>query len=102
MAKKKPKRKRRKVSYERERTILAEEQTILSKERTILSFMRTGITFIVLGIAVVTFSITLFEVFGNTALFNMQLVGWILVIIGFAEIFESYRRLRKYQKKMKQ
>ena len=83
-------RKKRPVSFEKERTVLAEEQTILSKERTILSYMRTGLTFVVAGIAVNNF-------FPNIA---TQIVGWILIFIGFFEIIESYRRLAKYKKKM--
>lgn len=88
---------RRRISYEEERTILAQEQTILSKERTILSFMRTGLTFIVLGLGIVSVS----ELVGE-ALIAVQAVGWVIVVIGFAEVFESYRRLRRYQNKMKE
>lgn len=83
-------RKKRRVSLEEERTILAEEQTILSKERTILSYMRTGLTFVVAGIAVNNF-------FPNI---STQVVGWILIFVGFFEIVESYRRLMRYKKKM--
>jgi len=92
----KPKKKARRITHEEERTILAEEQTILSKERTILSFMRTGLTFIVLGLAVVSIS----GIVGDV-LIAVQAVGWEIVVIGFAEVFESYRRLKRYQNKMK-
>lgn len=98
MPKRKAKRKapRKKcITHDDERTLLAYEQTILSKERTILSFMRTGLTFIVLGLAIVSIS----GIVGDVLL-SVQAVGWVIVIIGFAEVAESYRRLRIYQNKV--
>jgi len=71
--------------------ILHEEEVILSKQRTILSFMRTGLAFIVAGIATVGF----FQTFGSA-----QIIGYILVGIGFVEVFESMRRLITKQKDM--
>jgi len=82
---------RRRVSFEEERTILAEEQTILSKERTILSFMRTGLAFIGTGLVII-------NIFPSST--PTQIIGWLLVLIGFAEIAESYRRLKVYKRKM--
>ena len=70
--------------------IYEEEQLLLSKERTILSFMRTGLTFITAGIVVSSF-------FSQT---SAQVVGYILVGIGFIEVFESIRRLIVKQKEM--
>ena len=67
-----------------------QQQIILSKERTILSFMRTGLAFIGIGIIVINF-------LSSQA---TQVIGWALVLIGFVEIIESYKRLRKYQRKM--
>lgn len=63
--------------------IYEEQQLILSKERTILSFMRTGLTFVTAGIVVASF-------FSQT---TAHVVGYILVGIGFIEVFESIRRL---------
>ena len=63
--------------------IYEEQQLILSKERTILSFMRTGLTFVTAGIVIASF-------FSQT---TAQAVGYILVGIGFIEVFESIRRL---------
>lgn len=75
------------------RTFLAMEQTLLSKERTILSFMQTGLAFIGVGIVI----INIFATSGWSVL-----VGSILIVIGFLEIVESYRRLLRYQKKMRE
>ncbi|MFH1474195.1 MAG: DUF202 domain-containing protein [Candidatus Aenigmatarchaeota archaeon] len=69
--------------------IYQEEQLVLSKQRTILSFMRTGLAFITAGIVVAGF----FQDF-ETA----QIVGFILMGIGFIEVFESIRRLIQKQK----
>jgi uncharacterized membrane protein YidH (DUF202 family) len=71
---------------------LSKERTILSKERTILSFMQTGLAFIGVGIVVI-------NIFGATS-HPSELVGWVLVVIGFAEVLESLRRLAKYRRKM--
>ena len=72
--------------------ILQEEQLVLSKQRTILSFMRTGLAFVVAGIAAAGF----FQGF-ETA----QIVGYILIGIGFIEVFESIRRLILNHKELK-
>jgi uncharacterized membrane protein YidH (DUF202 family) len=69
-----------------------EEQLLLSKERTILSFMRTGLTFVTAGIVVASF-------FSQT---TAQVVGYILVGIGFIEVFESIRRLIVKQRELGQ
>ena len=74
----------------RKQTILSEERTILSKERTILSFMQTGLAFIGAGIIII-------NVLADNA---SHIVGWALVLIGFVEVLESYRRLSRYRKKM--
>jgi uncharacterized membrane protein YidH (DUF202 family) len=71
--------------------ILEEEQVLLSKERTVLSFMRTGLAFITAGVAIVGFFQTL-----QLA----QMVGYILVGIGFVEVFESIRRLVEKQREL--
>lgn len=70
--------------------ILSEERTILSKERTILSFMQTGLTSIGLGI-VLTYYLK------ETL---MTYVGYILILTGFIEVFESMRRLKTKQKEV--
>ena len=72
--------------------ILQEEQVVLSKQRTILSFMRTGLAFVTAGIVIAGF----FQNFEPA-----QIVGYILVGIGFIEVFESIRRLITKQKEMK-
>lgn len=64
--------------------IYEEQQLILSKERTILSFMRTGLAFVTAGIVIAGF----FE-----SLKAALVTGYILVGIGFIEVFESIRRL---------
>lgn len=71
--------------------ILEEEQVLLSKERTVLSFMRTGLAFITAGVAIIGFFQTL-----QLA----QMVGYILVGIGFVEVFESIRRLVEKQREL--
>lgn len=72
--------------------IYQEQQVVLSKQRTILSFMRTGLAFIATGIVVAGF----FQNYGPA-----QITGYILVGIGFIEVFESMRRLFVKQKEMK-
>lgn len=71
--------------------LIAEEEILLSKERTILSFMRTALAFIGVGVVIIRFM--------NETVF--QVIGYGLVILGFAEVLESYRRLREKQKIMK-
>ena len=78
------------IDYRKEKLLLMREQTILSKERTILSFMRTGLASIGAGIVII-------NIFSSTSAF---IIGWAFVLTGIVEIFESYRRLRIYQKKM--
>lgn len=72
--------------------IMQEEQVVLSKERTILSFMRTGLAFVVAGISVAGF-------FQNVEM--AQIIGYILVGIGFIEVAESIRRLLEKQRELK-
>ena len=69
------------------------EQLLLSKERTILSFMRTGLAFVTAGIVIAGF-------FQNYQ--PAQVVGYLLVAIGFVETFESIRRLVLKQKEIKE
>ena len=69
--------------------ILQEEQVLLSKQQTILSFMRTGLAFITAGIVVASF----FQSYEPA-----QIVGYILIGIGFVEVSESIRRLIQKQK----
>ena len=71
--------------------ILEEEQVLLSKQRTILSFMRTGLAFVTAGVALAG----LFQRFELA-----QIVGFILIGIGFVEVFESIRRLIQKQKEL--
>ncbi|MBM3303640.1 MAG: DUF202 domain-containing protein [Candidatus Aenigmarchaeota archaeon] len=85
--------KKRRLSQTENRTFLAMEQTLLSKERTILSFIQTGLAFIGVGIVVI-------NVFSGSPL--SVLVGSVLMLIGFVEIVESYRRMRHYQKRMRE
>lgn len=77
--------------FMKQQTLLSKERTILSKERTILSFIQTGLAFIGVGIVII-------NVFPD----NIQstVVGTALILIGFVEILESYRRLSKYRRKM--
>ena len=71
-------------------TLLSEEQVLLSKERTILTFMNTAVAFIGVGLITV-------NVFKDSA---FQLIGYMLIIVGFVEIGESVRRLKKKQKNL--
>src|SRR3989338_2104235 len=82
---------RKALSLEEERTLYVQEQTLLSKERTVLSFMQTGLAFIGAGVVV---SSVLSQL-------EFKVLGWILILIGFAEVVESWRRLRKYQGRMR-
>jgi len=86
-----PKKFRKKVGSEEEQTLLIKEQVVLSKERTILSFMRTALAAIGAGVVLVN----LFP--GN---YTIWVMGWALILIGMVEVFESYRRMSHYRKKM--
>jgi len=83
--------KRKNIHLEQKMALMTREQLILSKERTILSFMRTGLAFIGAGVVVL-------NLFKDN--YPSCVIGWMLVLIGFVEILESYRRLRVYKKKM--
>lgn len=83
-------RRKKPLDYKKEKILLMREQTILAKERTVLSFMRTGLASIGAGIVIV-------NIFPTT---EAWIVGWAFVLSGIVEIFESYRRLRQYKKKM--
>lgn len=90
------------MKLEKERTKLTEEQlwlseerTVLSKERTILAFLQTGLAFIAVGIAVINLAAAHFLQDPYT-----PWIGWVLVAIGFIEILDSVRRLRRYKKTM--
>lgn len=85
-----PKRKSKIEKIEEKELVLSEERTILSKERTILSFMQTGLAFIGIGIIVANY-------FKETI---VHVIGYILIVIGFIEVLESIRRLRKKQKEI--
>jgi uncharacterized membrane protein YidH (DUF202 family) len=82
---------KKKLDYRKEKLLLLREQTILAKERTILSFMRTGLASIGAGIVII-------NLFSSST--PSVIVGWAFMLTGIVEIFESYRRLREYQKKM--
>jgi uncharacterized membrane protein YidH (DUF202 family) len=78
------------VKSENRAILLKEEEVILAKERTILSFMQTGLASIGVGIVLVK----LFQEL------PFQIAGFILILIGIVESYESGRRLRKKQKEM--
>ena len=71
-------------------TLLREEEVVLAKERTILAFMQTGLASIGVGIVLVKLFIE----------WPFQLAGFILIVIGLLESYESGRRLRRKQKEM--
>jgi uncharacterized membrane protein YidH (DUF202 family) len=71
--------------------IMEEEELLLSKERTILSFMRTGLAFITAGAAI-------FGIFQTLVV--ARAIGYILVGVGFVEVFESMRRLVAKQREI--
>jgi uncharacterized membrane protein YidH (DUF202 family) len=89
------------LTPEQERTLFLKEQTVLAKERTILSFMRTGLGFITAGFAIVAATAVLRDFFSINPVASF-IIGWAIVGVGFLEIIESFRRLRKYKGKMKQ
>ena len=66
-------------------TLLREEEVVLAKERTILAFMQTGLASIGVGIVLV-------KLFTE---WPFQLAGFILIVIGLLESYESGRRLRR-------
>ena len=70
--------------------LLKEEEVILAKERTILAFMQTGLASIGVGVVLV-------KLFTE---WTFQIAGFILIMIGIVESYESGRRLRKKQKEM--
>jgi uncharacterized membrane protein YidH (DUF202 family) len=71
-------------------TLLREEEVLLAKERTILAFMQTGLASIGVGVVLV-------KLFTE---WPFQIAGFILIMIGIVESYESGRRLRKKQKEM--
>ena len=68
-----------------------EEELLLSKERTVLSFMRTGLGFVTAGAAIFGF----FQ-----SLLLARIIGYVLLVIGFVEVFESLRRLVSKQREI--
>lgn len=78
------------VKRENRTILLKEEEVLLAKERTILSFMQTGLAAIGIGIILV-------KLFQEVP---FQLAGFILLLIGIVESYESGRRLRIKQKEM--
>jgi uncharacterized membrane protein YidH (DUF202 family) len=92
---------KKRIALEEERTLFMKEQTILSKERTILSFMRTGLGFITAGFAIIA-ATAILESFLKVHPMLSFTIGSAIVIVGFLEIIESFRRLNAYRKKMKE
>jgi uncharacterized membrane protein YidH (DUF202 family) len=92
---------KRKITEDEERTLFVKEQTLLSKERTILSFMRTGLGFITAGFAIIA-ATSILENFMNVHPMISFTIGSAIVIVGFIEIAESFRRLRVYRNKMRE
>jgi len=72
--------------------ILQKEQLVLAKERTILAFMQVGLASIGVGVIIVKFF--------DDMIFRA--IGYLLVIVGGLEAYESTRRLRKKQKEMEE
>ncbi len=89
------------MTLEEERTLFVKEQTVLAKERTILSFMRTGLGFITAGFAIIA-ATAILEAFFKMSPMTSFVIGWGIVIVGFIEIIESFRRLRVYREKMRE
>jgi len=77
--------------FVRDQTLLSKERTVLSKERTILSFIQTGVAFIGVGVVII-------NVFFNNL--ESVIVGTALILLGFIEVIDSYRRLSRYRQKM--
>ena len=79
------------MAKKEDRTILLkQEEVVLAKERTILSFMQTGLAAIGIGIILVKFFQEIY----------FQIAGFILILIGIIEAYDSGRRLRIKQKEM--
>ncbi len=80
----------RRRKKEDKEVLLSEERTLLSKERTILSFMSTALAFIGIGVVII-------KLFENSP---FQIIGFLIIAVGFVEIGESLRRLKRKQKMM--
>jgi len=78
------------AKIENKSILLKEEEVILAKERTILSFMQTGLASIGIGVVLVKLFTEL----------PFQIAGFMLIVIGVIESYESGRRLRKKQREM--
>lgn len=70
--------------------LLKEEEVLLAKERTILAFMQTGLAAVGIGIILVKLFQEIY----------FQLAGFVLILVGIVEAYESARRLRLKQKEM--
>lgn len=75
----------------KEQVELSRERTVLSKERTVLAFMQTALAFIGVGIVII-------NVFPTSQI--SLIVGGALILIGFVEVIDSLRRMKKYKRKM--
>jgi len=72
--------------------ILQREQLVLAKERTILAFMQVGLASIGVGVIVAKFFDDLI----------FRTMGYLLIVVGGLEAYESTRRLRRKQKEMEE
>jgi uncharacterized membrane protein YidH (DUF202 family) len=84
-------RRKRSISVVEKQEVLSEERTVLSRERTVLSFMQTGLAFMGVGVVII-------NVFKEQP--GYIVLGALLVLIGFAEVVESVRRLVRQKRMM--
>ncbi len=72
-------------------TLLLEEQTYLAQERTMLSIIRTGLAFIGVGLVVINCWRDWYA----------KIIGVVLVVLGFYEVFRGYVGLAEYKRKIR-
>ena len=65
------------------------EKMLLKKKHSLSSFMLAGIVLVALGLVLIMF-------FTDNVLY--ELLGWAAIIIGFAEILESWHRMERWKK----
>ena len=81
---------KKKINTQFAEFLFNEEQTLLAKQRTSLSFTRTGLAFVGAGVAIVTL----------VSLFYLRILGGILILIGFHQIYEGHLHNQKYEDRL--
>ena len=71
--------------------MLKTEKMLLNKKHSIYSFMKAGLAMLVIGLLLITI------LRGNII---FEIIGWIIIVVGFLEILESYHRMDRWKKEM--